>query len=124
MLQSQKQRVLEVLNWVKDMGLWPEKFRLGDRFVIQISNKLTIRKYVTKSQRRLALWVPTPEVLRDILAERGFECELVEGSLEGMRWISFRGEDESIIGCGPDREMATIDALLMLRDKWSIVGVT
>ncbi|GAG84266.1 unnamed protein product [marine sediment metagenome] len=123
-MNQEKRRVLELLTWLRDNNLQPEKFGREDLFVIQVVGRLTSWSHVTEAQERFKLWVPTPEKMVDVLNWNGYICELVEGVMEDSKWVSFRGREETLIGIGPDRTTATLNALEQLRESGSCVGAS
>ncbi|MGD0265514.1 MAG: hypothetical protein ABSD47_11280 [Candidatus Methylomirabilota bacterium] len=107
---------VELLQWVKDRGLWPEHFFPEDEFLIPATQKIKTYWHLTPAQVQQALWIPCPEALPFMVAcsrrregpgPRNYYLELWNGA--HRRKVAF--------GFGQTQHDALIAALQRLREK-------
>lgn len=111
---NHRQRVLELLTWVRDEGLYPEKFTGEDLFVVPITNVLIKYKYLNPQHQSIALWVPRGETMKKVLAKKGFN-NLSMFEQCGVHFVEFRKTEGLHRGIGVEPTVALLSALQAMR---------
>lgn len=117
---NHRQRVLELLTWVRDEGLWPERFTGEDLFVVPITNVLIKFRHLNPQHRSIALWVPGGEAMKKALAKKGFDS-LFTFEQCGIHFVEFHKSEGLHRGIGVEPRVALLSALQAMRRKELLV---
>lgn len=112
---DEREQVVQLLLWIKSKGLWPERIKGDELFVVLVVNKLMRWRDLKPHQKQNALWVPSPRSLKKVLAERGFG-ELKMRQMDGVHFVSFEAK-ETVRGAGVGIPEALLSSLNALRKK-------
>jgi len=114
-------RVLDLLEWVKSSGLWPERFSASDRFVVPVANHITNYANLLPHQRRIALWLPSSKSLAKILEDRGMN-NLEVSKLEGLFFAHVETGKGDMSGVGLGQTEALLSLLNHLRNNQPVLS--
>jgi hypothetical protein len=95
---SVEQKTIELLYWVKDLGLTPKKPRRSDRFLNPYTSRIVA--YSPKRHRQLEhlLWIPTEQGVRAHLPYVKVEKIATLTTARAGRWVGAGpGESEALL---------------------------
>jgi len=111
---SATEKILELLVWVKESGLWPESFGAKDLFINPTIGKISFYGQLLPHQKAISLWIPSKEKLSSILKARGLN-NLQVTELEGFYFAHVDSREGAMSGFGVGRREALLSLLHHLR---------
>lgn len=114
--ERHRTKVLELLTWVREQGLWPERFSDHDLFIVPITNVLVSYKHLNPRHREIALWVPNKEAMKKILERKGFDG-LSTFEHSGVHFVEFHKREGLHRGIGIEPTVALLSALQSMRQE-------
>lgn len=106
-------QILELLQWIKDQGFWPRKFRGNELFVIPVIGKMGRFRDLREHQKASALWVPSVPTLKKVLRRRGMA--LACRNQNGIYLTGFLHRTQTFSGAGVGRAEALLSAFASMR---------
>lgn len=108
-----KEQVLDLLQWIKDQGLWPKRFNGNELFVVPLIGKMCRFRDLKGHQRASALWVPSTPTLKKVLRPRGLAlaCRVQNG----IHFTGFLNRSYTFSGVGVGRSEALLSAFASMR---------
>jgi hypothetical protein len=97
---------LNLLYWIREIGLTPKKVSRHDRFLNPFTNKVAPNHRLSENQRRHSLWVPTLDGIRRILPRLKHEI------CGHMHIIT---DERGYVGAGPGETEALLSLLNNVR---------
>lgn len=118
-MERERQKILEVLSWIKEKGLWPRTFGSGDLFIDPITNRLISWGRLRESQRAYALWVPNPSTMKKILKRYGITLSMMER--DGVFFAGISSDSGKVVAVGVGANEAVISLLNRLKLRPALV---
>lgn len=109
--ETVKRKVIDLLQWVKDVGFEPTHHNILDRHVNPFTNRLGYYGSLPQSRYKYMLWVPSSRGLRGVLPN--LKLETINGMV-----VATAGP---YMGAGVGESEALISLMQDLRQNYSVM---